>query len=87
LNLTKQLTKEGAGVFAVLHDLNLTAQYADRVVILSHGEVLASGAPATVLTQEILYQAFHHHVMVMQHPCLHCPLIISKGLSEVGMES
>jgi iron complex transport system ATP-binding protein len=77
LDLAKKLTGEGVGVFAILHDLNLAAQYADRIVVLSEGAVIANGSPAEVLTQPILLQAFHHCVMVTQHPCLDCPLIIS----------
>jgi len=84
LDLAKQLTTEGVGVFAILHDLNLAAQYADRIVILSQGKVLATGAPTQVLTQETLYEAFHYHVHVARHPNLDCPLIISGGRRNTG---
>lgn len=77
LDLAKQLTAEGVGVFAILHDLNLAAQYADRIVVLSQGKVLATGTPTEVLTQETLYEAFHYHVHVARHPSLDCPLIIT----------
>lgn len=77
LDLTKELTQEGVGVFAVLHDLNLAAQYADRIVVLCDGKVLACGRPSEVLTQEILFEAFGHRVLIARHPCLDCPLIIS----------
>jgi iron complex transport system ATP-binding protein len=41
----------GLCVVAVLHDLNLAAAACDRVVVLSHGRVVAEGAPAAVLTE------------------------------------
>ena len=83
LDLAKQLTTEGVGVFAILHDLNLAAQYADRIVILSQGKVLATGTPTQVLTQETLYEAFQYHVHVARHPNLDCPLIISGSQKSV----
>lgn len=76
LKIAKEFAHEGAGALAVLHDLNLAAQYADRILILSEGKVVAVGTPHEVLTAEILSSAFHHPVQVMKHPTLNCPLII-----------
>ena len=39
------------GVLAVLHDLNLAAQYADRVLVLKEGEELTTGEPADTFTK------------------------------------
>lgn len=47
------------GVIAVLHDLNLAARYADRIVLLDQGQVAAIGAPADVLTPEQLMATYH----------------------------
>ena len=41
-------------VVAALHDLNLAARFADRIVVLSRGRRVADGAPATVLSEELL---------------------------------
>ncbi len=41
-------------VIAALHDLNLAARFADRIVVLSHGRVTADGPPASVLSEELL---------------------------------
>lgn len=46
------MAREGAGVLAILHDLNLAAAYADTVVALDNGRVDAFGTPARVLTAE-----------------------------------
>ncbi|HSF64184.1 MAG TPA: heme ABC transporter ATP-binding protein [Paracoccaceae bacterium] len=48
---------EGA-VVAVMHDLNLSAMVADRIVLLSDGRLLADGPPETVLTDAALSRAY-----------------------------
>lgn len=77
LEIAASFARRGVGVLAVLHDLNLAAQYADRIVVLKSGRVLASGAPNIVLTSSIVYDAFNMAVMVEPHPCLNCPLVIA----------
>lgn len=50
--------EQGVGVLAVLHDLNLALRYADRVWVLDHGRLQASGAPAQVLTPALLQRVW-----------------------------
>jgi iron complex transport system ATP-binding protein len=66
----------GAGVLAIVHDLNLAAQYAERIVVLHRGRPLASGRPADVLTPEIIQTAFAVSALVLPHPTLGCPLVV-----------
>lgn len=42
----------------VVHDLNLAARFADRIVLLNHGRVVAAGAPAEVLTADLIRDVF-----------------------------
>jgi iron complex transport system ATP-binding protein len=77
LEIAADFARRGVGILAILHDLNLAAQYADRIVVLKSGCVLASGAPNAVLTPSIVYDAFSMAVMVEPHPCLNCPLVIA----------
>jgi iron complex transport system ATP-binding protein len=58
----------GIGVVAILHDLNLAAMYADRVLILKRGRVLAHGAPAQVLQPATIAEGFGVAAQVMRHP-------------------
>lgn len=80
LHIARRFAREGAGVLAVLHDLNLAAQYADKILILCQGQVRAFGTPQAVLTSEMLCDAFKTPVMVTRHPCLDCPLVVSAQL-------
>lgn len=75
LRLVKELTQCGAGAVAVLHDLNLAAQYADRVVLLKNGAMLVCGTPDEVLTEANIHSAYDFPVTVGRHPLKRCPLV------------
>lgn len=77
LEIAVNFAQRGVGVLAVLHDLNLAAQYADRIIVLKSGQLLAEGPPKHVITPSIVYDAFSIAVIVEPHPCLNCPLVIA----------
>ena len=54
----------GLTVLAVLHDLNLAAAFAPRIVVLHQGRVAADGQPADVLTPELVARVFGVRVQV-----------------------
>jgi iron complex transport system ATP-binding protein len=68
LSLAAGLARDGCAVLAVLHDLGLAAAYADRVVLLRDGHVVADGPPRDVLTGELLSDVYAHPVEVIDHP-------------------
>ncbi len=77
LELVRELTREGAAALLILHDLNLVAQYADRVLLLAEQQALAFGPPSEVMTTERLGRAFGYPMTALPHPWLPCPLIVS----------
>jgi iron complex transport system ATP-binding protein len=55
LERVRRLSRErGVTILAALHDLNLAARFADRIVVLSRGRRYADGSPAAVLSEELL---------------------------------
>ncbi|WP_456370173.1 ABC transporter ATP-binding protein [Geoglobus sp.] len=59
LELVRRVTEErGVTTIVVLHDLNLAARYADRLVVLSRGKVYACGTPREVLTADLLPEVY-----------------------------
>jgi iron complex transport system ATP-binding protein len=52
------MPKGGTTVAAILHDLNLVARFADRIVLLDQGKFEASGPPEAVLTEARLASSF-----------------------------
>lgn len=58
MRLASDYARAGGGVVAVMHDLNLTAMFADRIALLTAGQMMAQGAPAEVLTDATLSAAY-----------------------------
>jgi iron complex transport system ATP-binding protein len=79
LSTARQFSRQGVGVLAIVHDLNLAAQYADTVYVMKRGGVFASGSPKEVFTEELLRTVFDTAALVQPHPCHDCPLIILTG--------
>ena len=69
LDLVEGLRRErGIAVVAALHDLTMAAQYADRLVLLDGGRVVAEGPPASVLTAEALARFSGARVSLLSGP-------------------
>ena len=58
----------GIGVIAILHDLNLAASYADRMIVMQSGRVLAEGTPSDVLQPATIARGFAVQAQVLRHP-------------------
>jgi iron complex transport system ATP-binding protein len=66
LELVDDLRRErGLTVLSAMHDLTLAAQFADRLVLMSEGRVVATGAPADVLDEQLLSLCFGGRVRVI----------------------
>lgn len=66
----------GSTVVVVLHDLNLAARYARRLVAMKDGELVASGTPAEVLTERLLADVFDLEARVMPDPVAGTPMVV-----------
>ena len=58
IEIAKRRARNGTAVVAVLHDLNLATRFADRIVVLQQGRVVADGKPAAVVTDAMLRDVF-----------------------------
>ena len=58
INVLRQFVQAGGGGLIVLHDLELAARYADRLVFMKDGAIVAEGAPEDVLTVELLANVY-----------------------------
>lgn len=80
LDLLHDLNRErGTTVVMVLHELNLAARYADHLVVMSAGRVVAQGAPEDVLDEATVLSAFGLDARVVQDPVAGSPMIVPVG--------
>jgi iron complex transport system ATP-binding protein len=77
LEIARRLAADGAGVVAILHDLNLAAMYADQVCMLRSGRVHAYGTPQAVIRPESIAAVYGVTASVIPHPTRNCPLVIA----------
>lgn len=77
LDLLKSLNRnEGRTVIIVLHDLNMSALYCDRLIMLREGRVSASGTPAEVITQETIARVYGARTTVEINPRTGLPNVV-----------
>ena len=75
LSLVRAQTAAGITAVAALHDLNIAAAYADTVIVLSAGRVVAAGPAASVLTGDLISEVYGVRADVLAHPRTGRPLI------------
>ncbi|MFI8370074.1 ABC transporter ATP-binding protein [Streptomyces sp. NPDC085466] len=68
LELLDLLTTLDVTCVVALHDLNLAARYCDHLVLLQHGQVVASGTPESVLTPDLIKSVYGVQVLVDREP-------------------
>jgi iron complex transport system ATP-binding protein len=80
LDLLAELNaRRGTTIVMVLHDLNLSARYADHLVALLHGRIMAEGTPREVVTEEVVRTVFGLDNRVIDDPVSHTPLVVPVG--------
>ncbi|ACK50878.1 ABC transporter related [Methylocella silvestris BL2] len=78
LDAAARLAQEGVAVVAVIHDLNLAAAYADDLIVLKDGRIVARGAPARVMTDALMSAVFRLDVKVGAPPPGNVPFIVPR---------
>lgn len=76
LDIVRRVADEGVAVLVVLHDLNLAARCADRMLVLSCGVLAAEGPPAQVLDESLVERVFGLRCIVMPHPITGAPMVV-----------
>lgn len=69
----------GRTIAVVLHDLNLACRYSHHLVAMRAGKIIAQGAPADVITVDLVKQVFELPCEVIEDPVSKTPLLIPIG--------
>lgn len=77
LELCRRLNREDhVTLVAVLHDINQACRYADHIVAMRDGDIIAEGAPREIITQELVERIYQLPCRVITDPESGTPLII-----------
>jgi len=88
LDLLTDLNRDrGTTVAMVLHDLNLAARYADHLVAMAEGRIVAAGDPGDVLTEATVRDVFGLDSRVVPDPLTGRPMVIPIGRHHTISES
>ncbi|MFD1744887.1 heme ABC transporter ATP-binding protein [Rhizobium helianthi] len=79
LELAKQFSNDGGILLAILHDLNLAAEFADQIIVLDEGHIRARGAPCSTLTDAVLAQVYGISGIVGRIPRGEVPFILPQA--------
>jgi iron complex transport system ATP-binding protein len=80
LHLIHALKKKNIGILIILHDLNLAALYADSLILLKEGRIIAQGNTKDILTSENLFKTFDYPIEVIQHPVTGKPMVYPQPI-------
>ena len=80
LDLLTDLNKKyGTKIVMVLHDINLSARYADYLFTVKNGHLIAEGKPTDILTADLIKETFHLDCQVINDPVSNTPLVVPIG--------
>ncbi|MFF2051796.1 ABC transporter ATP-binding protein [Leifsonia sp. NPDC058194] len=79
LELFHELNLEGRTLVAVLHDLNQASRYATHIIAMNDGRIVAQGAPADVVTADLVHDVFGLPAHVLPDPVSGTPLVVPLG--------
>ncbi len=81
MDVARDFARRGGGVVAILHDLNLTAMYADRVFVMHRGRLAAAGVPAETLSDQIMSRVFECDLKVGALPRAGVPFVLPQSVA------
>lgn len=76
LKLFARLRDEGRTVIAVLHDINQACRFADHLVAMKAGRVVAEGAPADIVDAALIEEVFDLPCVVISDPVTGTPMVV-----------
>jgi len=76
MQLARRYCENGGGVIAVMHDLNLTAMFADHMVMMKAGRIERAGRPADVMTDDAMEAVFGCRMRINGVPAAGVPFVL-----------
>lgn len=77
--LTDLNRKKATTIVMVLHDINLSARYADYIFAIHNGKLISEGTPKEVISKSLIKKVYNLDCMVIEDPVSNTPFIIPIG--------
>jgi iron complex transport system ATP-binding protein len=87
LESVKRRTMTGTLVVAILHDLNLAALLAERIVVLDRGRIDCDGPPEATITDQMLHRVFDIETTVSRAPASGMPFVLPQAMTAAKCSS
>jgi iron complex transport system ATP-binding protein len=76
LQIAREFTKADTVLVAVMHDINLAIQYADKLFFLKEGELIAHGRPKEIVHEDLIKKVFNVEAFIINNPITNTPLVV-----------
>jgi len=77
LELIRRLARQGKTVVMVIHDLASACRYADHIIAMCNGEIIAEGEPAGIVTEALVERLYGVRCTLLHEPGTGAPLIVN----------
>ena len=79
LQIAASIVKENTVLVAVMHDINLALQYADKLFFLKEGELVEQGKAKEIVTAALIEKVFNIKTTIINNPVSETPLVVFNG--------
>ena len=79
LQIAREFTRNDTVLIAVMHDINLAIQFADKLFFLKEGELVAQGKPIDILSEALIEKVFDVQTAIINNPVTNSPLVVYKN--------
>lgn len=84
MNLARHFADSGGGVLTTLHDLNIAARFADKIIFMKKGQIFASGTVKAIMTSATLSALYQCEIPVNQLPTSDIPFVLPQTIQRAS---
>lgn len=81
LQVARNFANDNTVLIAVMHDINLAIQYADKLFFLKEGSIVVHGRPEDILSEDLIENVFNVQSTIITNPITGNPLVIYRNTS------
>jgi iron complex transport system ATP-binding protein len=71
---------EGRTIGFVLHDLGMACRYADKIIFMKEGKIVAAGSPEEIVTADLVQKVYQVNARIISDPLTGKPLVVPANV-------